>query len=124
MHSGPQPSPIAASLSIKPFEVSRWRLRRTRQSPVCVFNCVLVLKRGVAGGMNEAPDMHSAAYERAIFRFREWAVGRSAVTALASTHLCRSGPPTRAASQEKELTKSCPVHVAGYSGNQLTRGAR
>ena len=36
--------PIAASLSIKPFEVSRWRLRRTRQPPVCVFNRVLVLK--------------------------------------------------------------------------------
>ena len=30
MHSGPQPNPIAASLSIEPFEVSRWRLRRTR----------------------------------------------------------------------------------------------
>ena len=34
---------IAASLSIEPFEVSRWRLRRTRQRQVCVRIGVLVL---------------------------------------------------------------------------------
>ena len=37
------------SLSIEAFEGSRWRLRRTRQQPVCVFNCVLVLTWDVAG---------------------------------------------------------------------------
>ena len=35
----------AASLSIEPFEVSRSRLRRTRQLSVCILNRVLVLAR-------------------------------------------------------------------------------
>jgi len=40
-HFGCWAQPIAASLSIEPFEGSRWRLRRTRL--VCVLNGVLVL---------------------------------------------------------------------------------
>ena len=112
----------AASLSIEPFEVSRWRLRRTRQPPVCVFNRVLVLKRYVAGGLNETPNRHSATFGRVIFPPREDTARMSAVTAFAPTHLYRPGAPARMASQERKVTKSCPVHVAGCSGNELTRG--
>ena len=46
-----------------------------------------------------------------------------AVAGFARTHLEHPGSPARVASQEKELTKSYPVHVAGWSGNAVTRGA-
>jgi hypothetical protein len=47
-----------------------------------------------------------------------------AVTAFEQTHVKRPGAPARVARQEKELTKSYPVHVAGYGGNGVTRGAQ
>ena len=47
-----------------------------------------------------------------------------AVTAFEQTHVKRSGAPARVARQEKELTRSCPGHVAGCSGNALALGAR
>jgi hypothetical protein len=46
------------------------------------------------------------------------------VAAWAQTHLEHPGTPARVARQEKELTKSYPVHVAGCSGNAVTWGAR
>ena len=46
-----------------------------------------------------------------------------AVTAFEQTHIKLPGAPARVARQEKELTRSCRVHVAGYAGNALTRGA-
>ena len=46
-----------------------------------------------------------------------------AVAGWAQTHLKHPGSPARVARQEKELTKSYPVHVAGCSGNPVTRGA-
>jgi len=41
---------MAASLSIESFEVSRLRLRRTRQQPVWISNWVLVLRREFGDG--------------------------------------------------------------------------
>jgi hypothetical protein len=40
-----QPEVPAGALSIRPFQVSRWRLRRTRQ--LWVLNAVLVLRNGL-----------------------------------------------------------------------------
>ena len=45
------------------------------------------------------------------------------VLAIAGTHVEYPGAPARLARQEKELTKSYPVHVAGWSGDTVTRGA-
>jgi hypothetical protein len=47
-----------------------------------------------------------------------------AIVGWAQAHFEHPGYPTGVARQEKELTKSYPVHVAGYSGNAVTRGAR
>ena len=47
-----------------------------------------------------------------------------AIPAWAQAHFEHPGYPARVARQEKELTKSYPVHAAGYSGNAVTRGAR
>jgi hypothetical protein len=44
--------------------------------------------------------------------------------AIAPTHSQHPGSPARVAGQEKELTKSYPVHVAGGSGNAATGGAQ
>jgi hypothetical protein len=46
-----------------------------------------------------------------------------AVAACVQTHLEHPGSPARVARQEKRLPKSYPVHVAGWSGNTVTRGA-
>jgi hypothetical protein len=46
-----------------------------------------------------------------------------AVAASEQTHLKHPGSPARVARQENELTKSYPVHIDGWSGNALTRGA-
>ena len=47
-----------------------------------------------------------------------------AVTAFEQTHIKHPGAPARVARQEKRLTRSCRVHVAGCAGNALTRGAQ
>jgi hypothetical protein len=47
-----------------------------------------------------------------------------AVGASAQAHVKHPGSPARVARQEKELTKRYPVHVAGWSGTAVTRGAR
>ena len=47
-----------------------------------------------------------------------------AVTAFEQTHIKHPGAPARVARQEKELTRSCRVHVAGCSGNAVTCGAQ
>jgi len=47
-----------------------------------------------------------------------------AVSAFEQAHIKYPGAPARVARQEKELTRSCPVHVAGCAGNALARGAR
>ena len=47
-----------------------------------------------------------------------------AVTAFEQTHIKHPGSPARVARQEKELTRSCPVHVAGCAGNALAREAQ
>ena len=47
-----------------------------------------------------------------------------AVTAFEQTHIKHPGAPARVARQAKKLTRSCRVHVAGCSGNALTRGAQ
>jgi len=124
MHSRHQPSPIAASLSIKPFEVSRWRLRRTRQQPVCVFNRALVLRRGVAGDLKVDRKMGSLACHGLILASERRGPTIFPVSAFAQTHIKHPGTPARVVRQEKELTKSYPVHVAGCSGNGATRGAQ
>ena|SRR6516162_2048254 len=103
MHSRHQPSPIAASLSIKPFEVSRWRLRRTRQ-PVCVFNRALVLRRGVAGDLKVDREMGSLACHSLILASERMGPTTFAVTAFAQTHVQHPGTPARVVRQEKELT--------------------
>jgi hypothetical protein len=46
------------------------------------------------------------------------------VSAFEQTHIKHPGAPARVARQEKELTRSCRVHVAGWAGNALTRGAQ
>jgi hypothetical protein len=124
MHSRYQPSPIAASLSIKPFEVSRWRLRRARQLPVCVFNRVLVLKWDFAVGFNDALEGCWVGGEGVILAFRTREMRVVGGMAIAQTHFQYPGTPARVARQEKELTRSCPGHVAGCSGNALTLEAR
>ena len=114
----------AASLSIEAFEVSRWRLRRTRQQPVCVFNRALVLKRGVAGGLKVDRKMGSVACDGLILASESIGMTVFALSAFEQTHITHPGSPARVARQEKELTRSCRVHVAGCSGNALTRGAQ
>jgi hypothetical protein len=114
----------AASLSIKPFEVSRWRLRRTRQLPVCVFNRVLVLKWDFAAGLNDPVEGLWAGREGVIFASQTRAMRGDGVTAIAQTHFHPPGSPARVASQEKELLRSYPVHGAGWPGNAVTRGAQ
>ena len=47
-----------------------------------------------------------------------------AIAAWAQAHLEHPGSPARVARQEKELTKSYPVNVVGWSGAAVTRGAR
>jgi len=47
-----------------------------------------------------------------------------AVSAFEQAHIKYPGAPARVARQEKELTRSCPGHVAGCSGNALTLEAR
>ena len=114
----------AASLSIEAFEVSRWRLRRTRQQPVCVFNRALVLKRGVAGGLKVDRKMGSVACDGLILASESIGMTVFALSAFEQTHIKHPGAPARLARQEKEFTKSYPVHVAGYGGNGVTRGAQ
>jgi hypothetical protein len=46
-----------------------------------------------------------------------------AVSGFARTHLKHPGSPARVARQEKELTESYPVQIAGWSGDAVTRGA-
>ena len=111
------------SLSIEAFEVSRWRLRRTRQQPVCVFNRVLVLKWDAAGGLNEGPKRRLAGCDRVMPASWKPEMTMFAVGASARTHVERPGSPARVARQEKELTKNYPVHVAGWSDVAVTRGA-
>jgi hypothetical protein len=54
-----QPNVQAGALSIRPFQVSRWRLRRARQ--LWVFNAVLVLRYGLEGAFLEIRiDLHGA----------------------------------------------------------------
>ena len=124
MHSRHQLSPMAASLPIKPFEVSRWRLRRTRQLRVCVFNRVLVLKWDFAVDFNDAREGCRAGCEGVILACRTRAVRGAGGMAIAQTHFHCPGTPARVARQEKELARSYPVHVASYCGNGLTRGGQ
>src|ERR1700731_5098439 len=49
----------AGALSIRPFQVSRWRLRRTRH--LWVFNGILVLPYYLSGGIAPMPVVASAA---------------------------------------------------------------
>ena len=112
------------SVSIEAFEGSRWRLRRTRQQPVCSFNRVLVLKWGAAGDLNDGPKRHSGGCGQVMVASQRAGMTMIVVAAWAQTHLEHPGTPARVARQEKELTKSYPVHVAGCSGNAVTRGAR
>ena len=46
-----------------------------------------------------------------------------AVAVWAQRHLEHPGYPARVVRQEKEVTRSYPVHVAGYFGSAVTRGA-
>jgi hypothetical protein len=124
MHFGHQPSPIAASLSIKPFEVSRWRLRRTRQLPVCVFNRVLVLKGDFAVDFKDALEGCRAGRAGVILASRTREMRVVGGMAIVETHFKYPGTPARVARQESELAKNCPGHVAGCSGNALTLGAQ
>jgi hypothetical protein len=104
--------------------VSRWRLRGTRQQPVCVFNRVLVLKWDAAGDLNDGPKRHSGGCDGVILGSKRPGMTMFAVAGFARTHLKHPGSPARVARREKKLTKSYPVHVAGWSGNAVTRGAR
>jgi len=122
MDSRPQPSPIGASLPIKPFEVSRWCLRRTRQQPLCVFNRALVLRRGVAGDLKVDRKMGSLACHGLILASERMGPTIFPVPAFAQTHIKHPGTPARVVRQEKELTKSYPVHVAGCSATEQLAG--
>ena len=68
--------------------------------------------------------MGSVACEGPILASKSMGMTIFAVTAFEQTHIKHPGAPARVARQEKELTKSYPVHVAGCSGNALTRGAQ
>ena len=124
MHPRYQPSPSAASLSIKLFEASRWRLRRTRQLRVCVFNRVLVLKWDFAVGFDDPRKGCRAGREGPILASRRREMRGIGGTTIAQTHFKHPGTPARVARQEKELTMSYPGHVAGCSGKELTLGAQ
>ena len=47
-----------------------------------------------------------------------------AVSAFEQAHIKYPGAPARVARQEKRLTRSCRVHVAGCAGNALAREAQ
>ena len=99
-------------------------MRRTRQQTVCGFNRVLVLKWDAAGDLNEGPKRDSAGCDQVMVA--SWRAGMTmfAIAAWAQRHLEHPGYPARVVRQEKEVTRSYPVHVAGCSGNAVTRGAR
>jgi hypothetical protein len=54
-----QPSVPAGALSIRPFQVSRWRLRRTRQ--LWVLNAVLVLRYGLESAFRQIRSTRAGA---------------------------------------------------------------
>ena len=105
--------PNAASLSIEPFEASRWRLRRTRQQTVCIFNRVLVLPPRKVQGETTASRVGRRGEGRHEHRLLACSsracVGRGVVW----THVRHPGAPARVVGQEKVVLTSCPVHVAG-----------
>ena len=114
----------AASLSIEPFEVSRSRLRRTRQQPVWISNGILVLGRAAWNGVKGAGRvdlMVTIAFQHRSGA-REWDAFWTGSNAGA--HFQRSGSPARVTSQEAGSARKCPAHVFGWADDVLTHEAQ
>ena len=96
-----------------------------RHRPPCnrIFEGVLVLKWDAVGDFNDGRKRHSVACEGVMRPSGTLPMTMVAVAGWAQTHLKHPGSPARVARQEKELTKSYRVHVAGCSANAVTRGA-
>jgi hypothetical protein len=116
--------PTAASLSIEPFEASRWRMRRTRQQTVCTFKRVLVLPwhklRGETAASSVGQKGERSDKHRLLAYSRKACVGRGMVW----THVGHPGAPARVVGQEKGVLRNCPVQVAGRATDVAVRAAR
>src|SRR5215470_1806628 len=105
--------PSAASLSIEPFEVSRLRLRRTRQQHVWILNGVLVPERGSCGGPPAAAGGSPVSWQGWMGSPVRRQFAELVVSSKSCAHVEYPGAPARVTGQEEESFKRCSVHVLG-----------